>query len=55
MEKEVKPKSRISNVAEFIRKAMTCKYNHLWICEHPKQDGIKCEKVCEYYKHGKDN
>ena len=34
---------------DFINKASNCDYNHIWKCKHPKQRGIKCEKICKYY------
>jgi len=31
-------------------KISECKYNKIWKCSHPKQWGIKCVKMCEYYE-----
>ena len=41
--------------AEFIRKAMGCDYNHLWVCQHPDQKGKNCSKICEKYQNPYDH
>jgi hypothetical protein len=35
--------------ADFIKKAMQCDYNALWICQHPDQINIKCTKICKHF------
>ena len=36
---------------DFINKAAHCDHNRIWKCRHPKQRGIKCIKICEYYEN----
>ena len=36
---------------KFVLKAADCIYNHIWRCKHPKQKGIKCEKICKHYEN----
>lgn len=43
-----------TSVEDFIMKASTCLYNHLWKCKHDKNKSKKCTHVCENYKHGLD-
>jgi len=52
--KTLKREKVIDEQAFFIMEASCCRYNNLWTCEHPAQTGIKCEKVCDKFKHGKD-
>ena len=47
---EIKEKDKIA----FIEKAMTCKFNELWKCQHEDNKGNACVEVCKNYKHGRE-
>ena len=43
---------KMSNAEKkFVLKAAECIYNRIWKCKHPKQRGIKCDKICDYYQN----
>jgi hypothetical protein len=45
---------KMEDKVAFITKAMTCKFNELWKCQHEDNKGNACVEVCKNYKHGKE-
>ena len=46
---EVQTDEMSKSEKQFVLKAAYCDYNRIWKC--PQQRGIKCTKVCKYFKN----